>query len=234
MDMNNLGRSAELFEMSTLFFEGELMGILNECVNIHQLFINNEKLFPNDEEAIRDGFMIYLKNDNYKRTHFPLGYYQFDKEVEDNKGRLDIRILPINPYKGDKAYYSIECKRIDNKNMMGKTGLNAKYVKNGICRYVGEYYTNYFNANVMFGFVVSPMDISQNVDNINLLMSYDYIDRQGNFINANVTQKMTYKELENSYPHSYVSMHTSKSGKELTLYHLMFDFSHNIKYETDI
>ncbi len=229
MAMNSSELSAKMFEPSSLFFEGELMGVLSECVNIHKLFMENKIQFPNDEEAIRDGFMIYLKDDDYKKRHYPLEYYQFDKEVEDNNGRLDIRILPVNPYKGDKAYYSIECKRIDNKNVNGKTGLNAEYIKNGVCRYVSGYYTSYFNANVMFGFVVASMDIAQNVDNINLLMSYDYINQQKVTVKTNVKQKMTYRELGDSYPYSYVSTHVCKSGNEITLYHLMFDFSQNIE-----
>lgn len=233
MAMNSLRLSAETFESSSIFFEGELMSILSECVNIHKLIIDRKMLFPNNEEAIRDGFMIYLEDDNYKKEHFPLGNYHFDKEVEDNKGRLDIRILPVNPYKGDKAYYSIECKRINNKNVTGKTGLNAEYIKNGICRYANGYYTSYYNANVMFGFVVTSMDISQNIDNINSLMSCDHINQQGIPVNAHATQRITYKELENAYPYSYVSTHICKSGKKLTLYHLMFDFSQNIENETD-
>lgn len=228
MAMNSCGLSAKAFESSSLFFEGELIGILSECVNIYKLIKGNKMLFPNEEEAIRDGFMMFLENDNFKKEHLPLSNYHFEKEAKDNKGRLDIKILPVNPYKGTKAYYSIECKRIDNKNVLGKTGLNAEYIKNGICRYVEEYYTSYFNANVMFGFVVTPMDISMNINNINLLMSYDYINQQGVSVNANVTQEMIYKELDIFYPYSYASTHTCKSGKGLTLYHIMFDFSQNI------
>lgn len=227
--MNSVELSAEIFGSTSIFFEGELMGILRECVNIYRHILCEKLLLSNNEEAIRDVFMVYLKNDTYKEKHAPLNNYQFDKEIEDNKGRLDIRILPVNPYRGDKAYYSIECKRIDNKKVLGKTGLNAEYIKNGVCRYVYEYYTSYYNANVMFGFVVVPMDISRNVRNINSLLAYDYINQQGDSVNAHVKRNITYNDYVNSYPYSYISKHTSKSGKELTLYHLMFDFSQNIK-----
>ena len=227
--MNSVELSAEIFGSTSIFFEGELMGILSECVNIYRHILCEKLLLSNNEEAIRDVFMVYLKNDTYKEEHAPLNNYQFDKEIEDNKGRLDIRILPVNPYRGDKAYYSIECKRIDNKKVLGKTGLNAEYIKNGVCRYVYEYYTSYYNANVMFGFVVVPMDISRNVRNINSLLVYDFINQQGDSVNAHVKRNITYNDYVNSYPYSYVSEHTCESGKELTLYHLMFDFSQNIK-----
>ena len=52
-----------------------------------------------------------------------------------SNGRIDIRIIAKNDFEIDDAYYTIECKRLDNQNLLGETGLNAKYVKEGIKRF---------------------------------------------------------------------------------------------------
>ena len=227
--MNDQQLIASNFMYSNTFFDKELESVLNECVVVYEQIRYEQECFSNDEECIRDVFLDkYLKDDNYKNSHSPLSNYHFDGEVRDAKGRLDIRVLPINPYKGDKVFYSIECKRIANKNVLGKSGLNAEYIKNGICRYVSEYYTNN-NVNAMFGFVVEVMDVSNNIGNINMLLSDNYINQQGKIVNANTIKKMQYEDFANGYPYSYISTHMCQSGKELTLYHLMFDFSQNIK-----
>ena len=191
--------------------------------------ISKRTMFKNDEETIRDGFMCYLKDDIYKNAHSPLDKYQFDKEVEDGKGRLDIRILNVNPYKGDKAFYSIECKRLDNNYKNGISGLNFKYIKDGMCRYISGYYSTYYDTNVMFGFVVEQMDITKNIDNINALLPVSFFNQQNELVNANTVQPLQYFDFANGYPFSYMSKHTHKSGKEITLYHLMFDFSNSIQ-----
>lgn len=226
--MNNHILTASEFQFSSSFFDNELEKVLCECVGIYAEIINVKTRFPNDEEKIRNGFLVYLKDDNYKNAHSPLNNYHFDKEEDDSQGRVDIRILPVNPYQGDKAFYSIECKRLNNKNVTGTTGLNAEYIKNGVCRYVCNHYSTYYNTNVMFGFVVEQMDIKYNIDNINGLLTNDYINQQDVMVNANAKQPIQYFNFTNGYPYSYISTHTHISGKELTIYHLMFDFSNNI------
>lgn len=221
--------SASIYQFSSTYFNNELECILQECVGVYNQIISANTVFQNDEEKIRDGFIAYLKDDDYKHAHEPLGRYQFDKEVEDGSGRLDIRILPVNPYRGDKAFYSIECKRLDNKNAAGISGLNAEYVKNGICRYVSSYYSSHYGSNAMFGFVVESMDIAQNVGHINSLLSVDFHKSPEKTINANPAQELTHVDFANGYQYSYVSKHRTGSGNEITLYHLLFDFSQNIQ-----
>lgn len=226
--MNNHTLTASEFQFSSSFFDSELEKVLCECVCIYTEIINKKTTFPNDEEIIRNGFLLYLKDDNYKNMHSPLDKYHFDKEEDDGQGRVDIRILPVNPYQGDKAFYSIECKRLNNTNVNGSTGLNAEYIKNGICRYVTNYYSTHYDTNTMFGFVVERMDIDKNIKNINGLLHNDYINQQGVTVNAKAKLPIQYFNFANSYPYSYISTHTHISGKELVLYHLMFDFSNNI------
>lgn len=226
--MDKLSLAASTYQLSSAFFNYELECVLKECVDIYQYIVQQSVSFTNNEELIRDGFLIYLKDDDYKNAHAPLDKYQFDKEVEDGSGRLDIRILPVNPYQGDKAFYSIECKRIDNKSTSGKSGLNAEYIKNGICRYVNDYYSTYYSVNAMFGFVVEEMDIAENIECINRLLPYDYRNQRGEVVRANFVQKLTHNDFVSGYPYSYISKHNHISGKQIVLYHLMFDFSQNI------
>ena len=221
--------SASIYKFSTTFANYELECILQKCVGVYNQILSDNRTFPNDEEKIRDGFIDYLKDDEYKHTHEPLDRYQFDKEVEDGSGRLDIRILPVNPYQGDKAFYSIECKRLENKNVAGVSGLNAEYVKNGICRYVSNYYSSHFNTNAMFGFVVEEMDITRNVENINALLTIDYVRQPDEIVNAHPTQPLSYVDFANGYPYSYISKHLRMGGSELVLCHLMIDLSQNIQ-----
>ena len=77
-----------------------------------------------------------MKNSQYKHTHSPLNDFYFDKEVPEQDGRADIKVLTRNCFEDDDAYYIIECKRLDNINTTGIAGLNAEYIKNGICRFV--------------------------------------------------------------------------------------------------
>lgn len=221
--MNNVTLSASLFQFSSNFFDRELESVLCECINIYHLIVSKHTMFKNNEETIRDGFMCYLKDDNYKNTHFPLDKYQFDKEVEDGQGRLDIRILNVNPYKGDKAFYCIECKRLGTDK-----ALNTEYIKNGICRFVNnDYYSSFFGCNAMFGFLINRVCVQTDIiDNINSKLDKKY-NIQGKIVCANAIQKLQYSNFTGGYAYSYMSTHKG-SSKEITLYHLMFDFSNNI------
>jgi hypothetical protein len=129
-----------IFEFSKLFFNTDFEEILSGIIACyHSIIVTNIKIPANDENAIRDIFLSkkhYLKNMDFKTAHYPLANYQFDKETFENKGRADIRIFHVNPYKNDEAYYIIECKRLNNKNTNGTTGLNGKYISNGIARFV--------------------------------------------------------------------------------------------------
>jgi len=126
--------------------------------------------------------------------------------------------------------YIVECKRLNTTNPKGATGLNAEYVKNGICRFSTGYYSSYFGCSAMFGFLVEPVNTQKDiVNNINSMLNTNFIDAQGQSVNANAIQRMQYENFADGYSYSYVSKHTYCSGDELVLYHLMFDFSKNIQ-----
>ena len=179
---------------------------------------------------IRDEFLKYLQDFDFKVKN-ELRNLKFDKETTENTGRVDIRILPTkDEYVNDRAYYIIECKRLNTTNPKGATGLNAEYVKNGICRFSTGYYSSYFGCSAMFGFLVEPVNTQKDiVNNINSMLNTNFIDAQGQSVNANAIQRMQYENFADGYSYSYVSKHTYCSGDELVLYHLMFDFSKNIQ-----
>ncbi|HNY45036.1 MAG TPA: hypothetical protein PKH15_10150 [Bacteroidales bacterium] len=224
------GISATNFEHSGSFYENEFEDILRGIFVCYQCIILSGAKLPNDENHIRDEILLkYLKNDSFKEQHFNLASYHFDKETIENSGRADIRILPVNPYVGDKAYYIIECKRLNNQNLSGTTGLNSEYVKNGICRFViTNYYSTYFGVNGMIGFVVDNLDIANNIANINSFLDKDLINDKKETVNAMAVQEIKQKELCENFQYSYTSKHKTSSEKEIILYHLMFDFSKNI------
>lgn len=204
--------------------------ILEVCVEVFRLIISTTKV-QNDENKIRDEFMKHLQSINFKKQ-YKLKNLKFDSETTENTGRADIRILPTkNEYIDDDEYYLIECKRLDDKRLKGKSGLNAEYVKNGICRFVNSnYYSSFYGCNAMFGFVIAPVNIpSDIIGNINTLMSSSFLNDKKQVVNANATRKLTYENFANNYPYSYISKHKCDvSGSSLILYHLVFDFSNNV------
>ena len=192
--------------------------------------LNDNIELADDEEKIRDRLLYaYLKN-NVVRKKIELTDFLFDKEVPEDKssGRTDIKIQTQNTFEDTKAYYIIECKRLNNQNLTGISGLNSEYVKNGICRFVYDFYSSYFGINGMVGFVVDNLDIDNNITNLNSLLNKDLIDDKGKIVNAMPLQEIKPIQLNEDSKYSYISIHQTTSQNEITLYHLMFDFSKNI------
>ena len=204
--------------------------VLTKCIIVYNTILNSGISLVNDENLIRDEFLKYLKDYDFKVKN-ELKHLIFDKEIPEITGRVDIRILPTkDEYVNDSAHYIIECKRLNAANLKGLRGLNAEYVKNGICRFSTGYYSSYFGCNAMFGFLVEPVNTQKDiVNNINSMLNIDFINAQGQSVNANATQQMQHENFAGGYSYSYMSKHTHSSGNELTLYHLMFDFSNNIQ-----
>ena len=221
---------ANSFSEAQEFKTNQLEAILQECIKIYNNITITQSNFPNKENIIRNEFLTYLKNDDYKNAHNPLGNYHFDKETDEDAGRADIRILPVNPYQGDRAYYIIECKRLDSKNLKGSTGLNAKYIANGICRFIYEIYPSYYKVSVMFGFLVESLNIDTDiVDNINSMIDHPFVNDHDKIVNANAIRKLQHHNLSGGYKYAYTSRHKINTrNTSIILYHLMFDFSRNI------
>ncbi|HVW94846.1 MAG TPA: hypothetical protein VHA56_02595 [Mucilaginibacter sp.] len=212
--------NASGYTYNKVFYHAEFEKILANVVTCYnQMLVDGVKL-ENNENKIRDVLLYrYLKCQKFKEK-IGITDYLFDPELPEDSGRIDIRVMPVNPFINDKAYYIIECKRINAVNTGGTTGLNAQYISEGINRFVSEKYSSYFKVNGMIGFVVEPMDLTENIKSINDLLS-------NNFPQLNTTMTLTQRELLCGFGYSYCSTHTCSKG-DLTIYHLMLDFSNNI------
>ncbi|MBG0783072.1 MAG: hypothetical protein H0S84_12450 [Bacteroidales bacterium] len=221
---------ASIFNYSFSFYQNEFEEILRGIIVCYKCINSSGLSLKNNENDIRDAMLNnYLKVEHFKREHFNLVNYHFDSETIENTGRADIRILPVNPYINDKAYYIIECKRLNNQNLTGMTGLNAEYVKNGICRFVTGYYSSYFGINGMIGFVVENFEIDKNITHINSFLNKNLTNDRGKNVNAMPIQKIKPIEISEDFKYSYTSTHQTVSQNEITLYHLMFNFSKQIQ-----
>lgn len=208
-------------------YELEFEKILTGITACYKMMINDNVSVPsNDENKIRDILLLnYLKKRDIK-NNLNLTNYRFDREIPEDttKGRVDIRIISKNDFEIDAAYYVIECKRLDNHKPTGTSGLNGKYINEGIMRFVfvTEYYSSYYGINGMIGFIVEQMNIADNVNSINRLLN-------SKFPSVNTKKKLTPVDFIKDFKHSYCSTHEDVKRKEIKLYHLMFDFSKNME-----
>lgn len=201
-------------------FERLLVGI-SLC---YSMMIASKVNVPNKENEIRDILLKgYLKNNDI-RKEIKLNDYLFDREVPEDYslGRTDIKVQTKNTFIRTEAYYIIECKRIENKNLVGTTGLNAEYIKNGICRFVSKHYSSFYSINALIGFVVEKMDIESNINNINFLL-------KEHFKNASTTRFIEREYFIPNFDYHFSSSHKDLESNNLTLHHLMFDLSNNIQ-----
>lgn len=214
---------ASSFKHSIEIYEEEFKIILSGITFCYALMINNNVQVPsNDENRIRDIlYLEYLRKDDIRKKANLINY-RFDRETseDESKGRTDIRVLSKNDFEIHDAYYIIECKRLDNENLKGSSGLNEEYIKNGIMRFVEQQYSTYYTVNGMIGFIVENMDINNNIDNINYLI-------KNNYKQVNSITKLTFIDFIKDFNYSFYSIHEDIKGKEIKLYHLMFDFSKN-------
>ena len=203
------------------FYNNEFEGVLSGIIACYNCVVSSKVILPNDENQIRDHmFANYLTKEGFKKQ-YSIVNYKFDKEIAEMTGRIDIRVMPINPFVNDEAYYIIECKRLNSQNQTGISGLNAEYIKEGIYRFVSGKYSSYFKTNGMIGFVVDGMDIHNNIMIINNLLC-------NHFVQSNTIEYLTQRKMESNFEYSYYSKH-SIDQKKILLYHLMFNLSKNIQ-----
>lgn len=204
-------------------YQNEFEKILSKIITCYRLMLVNSVTLSNDENSIRDVLLInYLKN-NSIRNKIGLTDYLFDREVPEDAtiGRTDIKIQTLNSFTDTSAYYLIECKRLNAINPNGSTGLNAKYIESGMYRFTSKTYSTHYKTNGMIGFIIEPININQNVNSINNLLKTI-------FKKANTVQELKYRELFPEFNFSYSSIHRV-DGNDIVIYHLMLDFSKQIK-----
>lgn len=212
------------FKDSSVFYEKQFEVILSKMVNCYFIMKNDSVVLENDENAIRDIFLLnYLKN-NEVRKSLSLTDWIFEREVQEDHsaGRTDIKIISHDTFIDQEAYYIIECKRLDNNRVSGTTGLNAEYVKNGVCRFTTKYYSMYRRVNGMIGFIVEKMDIDSNMKKITDLMIETFKE-------SRTIKPILQDNFIANFEFHYRSNHTDTDNRSLKLYHLMFDFHDNIQ-----
>lgn len=187
--------------------------------------IDNGDAVPNKEVKIRDILYNRYLNDNKVRNQIGLYFNIVCEPAEyingECSGYVDLKIFSRNSLTDTAAYYIIECKRLDGQKLKGKTGLNAKYINEGILRFVNVQYPTNKYLNGMIGFVVERMDINANVENINYLLKKV-------FISVNTETVLTSLNFIRDFQYQYYSLHKGTDNRKIKLYHLMFDFSANM------
>ena len=215
---NDLDASDFLYNNEVYFKEFE--DVLSKITACYFKLKKDAKQIPmNDENGIRDILLNdYLKNGIVKKQII-LSNYLFDKEVTEinSSGRVDIRIMPVNPFISDDAYYILECKRLDNHARRGVSGLNYKYIANGIQRFTTKFYASYYKTNAMIGFVVDSLNIHENIEDINYLL-------ENEFSQIDTTNLIRKENFISHFDFHYSSGHLTEDKQELKLYHLMFSF----------
>jgi hypothetical protein len=215
--------NASAFEYSISDFNAEFENICVQIIMCYNLMIDTKVSVPNDENKIRNKLVNNYLMDNAIREKINLKEYIFDREIptKNDLGRVDIQVKTKYIFEDTAAYYDIECKRLDNKNQSGKTGLNGEYISNGIARFTNENKYQFYNhAAGMIGFVVSKIDIHENIGFINQLL-------KNTFTEINIEKELTKKQINPDFEYSYYSCHTVRRSTKI-IYHLMFDFSNNI------
>lgn len=220
--MNNL--DASRYYYSATFYYSEFEELLKKITLCYNHLIASDCKLPNNENSIRDYlYSNYLNNDEMLIS-FNFGSYKFDKEIIEDfgEGRVDIRIMSPDIFTNKQAYYIIECKRLNNINTQGETGLNAEYVVNGMNRFLSENrYSSYYGTNALIGFVVSPLDIPSNMSAINSIAKRKLT---GGYI-----QEIQSELFIPEFAYQYSSIHTKENGERIKLYHLMYDIHSKIE-----
>lgn len=217
LDASNFGGSVP-------FYDNEFERILSKITICYQLMKDDKVVLENDENKIRDILLLnYLKNDEVRRKVDLLPWH-FEREIQEDHstGRTDIKVITLNTFEKQEAYYILECKKLDNANKTGTTGLNAEYIKEGINRFITKKYSSYYRVNGMIGFIVEDLEINESIKNINTLLTTS-------FSSIITKQEITKNSFIDEFEYHYSSIHTDKDNDELKIYHLMFDFHENIK-----
>ena len=161
------------------------------------------------EEMLLDKINVPNNDENEIRDRLLIDY------LNNNLQRVKFKLLdflfdPEVPVNSGRSDIKISTKNtfentdayyiIECKRLDGYSTLNKEYQKNGINRFLTTKYPSHYKINGMIGFIVKEIDIDANMKKI------------GNFFNLIEKDKL------------YNSDH-----EDLKIYHLMMDFSNNIK-----
>ena len=214
---NELDASIFLYKSEVYYKEFE--DILSKITSFYFLLKKEKRVVHlSDENGIRDIFVKdYINNPEIKKS-IGLNYFVLPEVPETNStGRTDIRIFSPNTFYNQDEYYVIECKRLDKQARRGVSGLNYKYIANGIHRFTTSFYASYYKTNAMIGFVVDSLDIHENIKDINYLL-------KNKFTQIDTTDLIRKENFISHFDFHYSSGHLTEDKQKLKLYHLMFSF----------
>ena len=203
MEEVDLDLDASFYEESINEYEVEFKNLLLNIYSCYMLIMADRRLVPaNNENKIRDILLEYLKNTKIRNEDCIIEGYLFEQEVDEHTSHIAGRVdIKIRNINEFLIYEEHDAYFIiECKRLDGSKSLNDKYITEGIHRFTSKKYSSYYGVNGMIGFVVNKINIDENITNI------------GDFFNELKVQKL------------YESSHVN-----LKLYHLMMDFSDNIK-----
>lgn len=198
------------FKFNEKLYSDRLKNLLTEIHKCYKKLIEDENRLEHDENKIRDNLV-----DNYLVN---IDNYEFKKEEKNNyRSRVDIYV--IDKASKENPNFIIECKLLDKKNNMLVEGLNAKYIKNGIQRFITEYYSLCnVHTNAMIGFIIEDTKIDDNIKDINALSKI--------FFNNLLSIQQEISQENNDL---YKSSYSTYNDKIFTIYHLFFDLHKKMK-----
>ena len=182
-----------------------------DCMTTNNYLQNHESIITNKLTA------NYLnKGPNIFRFHSE-SQEHFDNATGRFIGRIDLKVTTFDHFRDEKAYYIIECKRIDGQNV-----LNKKYITEGVERFFSPAtqpkYSSYYSKNIMFGYVVEIIDIPNTANNIERL--------QKNLLDEAITpSRFVLVQSDTSLYYVYRCGYVSKTIGQVELSHLFFDFA---------
>jgi len=210
-ESNLEGQASSLFKSIAIEdYNSRLKALLIEIYSLYEQMIDDKIVVPKHEDKITeilvDDYLVKLVD------------YSFKREKKNNRGLIDIYI--IEDFSEAKPEFLIECKVLNSKNLRGEKGKNAEYIKNGIYRFLSEQYFSYNNlyTNAMIGYIVDELDMEENIDNLNFVSN----NTIGKLVN--IIQEITIEESN-----IYKSIYRTIQDKNFILYHLMMDFSRNVR-----
>jgi hypothetical protein len=182
--------------------------------------VATDNLLKNNEDAITNRLIaMYLNPETSFFRYEPQSSEHYDGETDCYIGRTDIKVISKDYFRDEKAYHLVECKRID-----GSIKLNQKYITEGVERFFSSApqpkYSSYYLQNIMFGYVVQAIDISENADKIDQL--------QGSLLKGVTASPFMLKRNENSQYYVYACGYVAANMGKIELNHLFFDFANVI------
>jgi hypothetical protein len=139
----------------------EFKTLLQNMYKCYQLMIDNKIPVPfNDENKIRDILLEnYINITQIRHSFCNIKGFRISKEVGVNDGRVDLQIFTLNDIENYKAFYIIECKRLD-----GGSTLNKAYIKDGVKRFTTNCPRRFIRtpSRFLFGQFASSQSLGKN------------------------------------------------------------------------